>query len=212
MAERFRQAIWRTYSAAGCRWLLVLGILVWGVGELSRYAEWGVADELAVQPAPAQPKPWQGASFPVENFAAYTSPFGYRQHPYGGYRFHYGLDVAAPLGSYIRSWWDGTIIEVSDDTACGTSAIVKSGDWLHIYCHMQGHIVWEVDGDRVLVDRQGGIEIQQGAKVRAGQQIGRVGMTGSTTGPHLHWGLKYKGTWIDPARVLQAMITEQSSP
>jgi murein DD-endopeptidase MepM/ murein hydrolase activator NlpD len=47
---------------------------------------------------------WAGASFPVENFQTYTSPFGYRRAPDGGYRqeFHYGLDMAAPNGSYIR--------------------------------------------------------------------------------------------------------------
>ncbi|HEY9647427.1 MAG TPA: M23 family metallopeptidase, partial [Chroococcidiopsis sp.] len=83
---------------------------------------------------------WQGASFPVENFQAYTSPFGYRQSATGGYtqEFHYGLDMAAPEGSYIRNWWGGTVVEVSDDSNCGTSVVVESGQWTHIYCHMQG--------------------------------------------------------------------------
>jgi murein DD-endopeptidase MepM/ murein hydrolase activator NlpD len=143
---------------------------------------------------------------------AYTSPFGYRQHPYGGYRFHYGLDIAAPMGSPVRSWWTGTILEVSDDTACGTGVTIQSGPWLHIYCHMQGYVVVEVDGDRFLVDREGGIELKQGAAVSAGTPIGRVGMTGSTTGPHLHWGLQYQNNWVDPARILQAMAAEQLAP
>ena len=69
---------------------------------------------------------WHEASFPVENFQAYTSPFGYRSDPYGGsQRFHYGLDMAAPMGSYIRNWWDGQVIEVSDDSSCGTSVVVQ---------------------------------------------------------------------------------------
>ena len=51
---------------------------------------------------------WGKASFPVENFQRYTSPFGYRIHPVTGRRqFHSGLDIAAPLGSYIRNWWGG---------------------------------------------------------------------------------------------------------
>ncbi len=158
----------------------------------------------------AATSPWQGGSFPVEEFVAYTSPFGYRQHPYGGYRFHYGLDIAAPSGSYIRAWWDGQVVEVTDDTACGTSVVIESGEWLHIYCHMQGHRVLESDGDSWLIDTAGGLKIRQGDWVEAGQPIGRVGLTGRTTGPHLHWGLKYQGTWVDPARVLQAMVAAQA--
>ena len=41
------------------------------------------------------------------------------------------------------------------------------------------------------------------------KKIGRVGMTGSTTGPHLHWGLKYDGVWVDPAVVIKAMYDSQ---
>jgi murein DD-endopeptidase MepM/ murein hydrolase activator NlpD len=117
----------------------------------------------------------------------------------GGYRFHYGLDLAAPLGSYIRNWWDGEVIRVGSDNACGTYVTVKSGDWTHVYYHMQGHLVVEQEGGRVMVDRPGGLEIRQGQTVKAGQRIGR------TTGPHLHWGLKYQGLWVDPAIVLKAM-------
>ncbi|MEB3290874.1 MAG: M23 family metallopeptidase [Leptolyngbya sp.] len=163
---------------------------------------------MAANTLTASQNAWhQGASFPVEQFTTYTSPFGYRQHPMGGYRFHYGLDLAAPLGSYIRNWWDGEVIRVGSDNACGTYVTVKSGDWTHVYCHMQGHIVVEQTGGRVMVDRPGGLEIRQGQPVATGQRIGRVGMTGSTTGPHLHWGLKYRGLWVDPALVIKAMQT-----
>jgi murein DD-endopeptidase MepM/ murein hydrolase activator NlpD len=182
------------------RWLLVWIAVVSSVSFPLR------GEGIALQ---NQPSPWQGASFPVEDFVAYTSPFGYRQHPYGGYRFHYGLDIAAPSGSYIRAWWGGQVVEVTDDTACGTSLVIESDQWLHIYCHMQGHRVIESDGDRWFVDPTGGLKIRQGDWVEAGQPIGRVGLTGRTTGPHLHWGLKYQGTWVDPARVLQAMVAAQ---
>lgn len=211
MVERHWKEVWRSYVALGFRGVLVLCILGWGIAELSRYSDLVSADDLSVAQVGAEPKLWRSASFPVENFAAYTSPFGYREHPFGGYRFHYGLDIAAPIGSYVRSWWSGTVVEVSDNTACGTSVIIESGNWLHIYCHMQGHVVVEVDGDRFLVDREGGIELKQGSQVKAGARVGRVGMTGSTTGPHLHWGLKYKGAWVDPALVIQEMVEEQQT-
>jgi murein DD-endopeptidase MepM/ murein hydrolase activator NlpD len=153
---------------------------------------------------------WFGASFPVEDFQAYTSPFGYRSSPDGGYstEFHYGLDMAAPEGSYIRNWWGGEVIEVSDDSNCGTSVVVQSGPWMHIYCHMRGHVEEDSRG-RYMIDREGGLQIWEGQEITAGGRIGRVGMTGRTTGPHLHWGLKYDENWVDPALVLRAMYTNQ---
>jgi murein DD-endopeptidase MepM/ murein hydrolase activator NlpD len=154
---------------------------------------------------------WNMASFPVENFQAYTSPFGYREDPYGGgQRFHYGLDLAAPMGSYIRNWWEGKVIEVSDDSACGTSVVVQSGNWMHIYCHMQGYVVSDGSG-RYMVDTEGGLQIREGQTVGTGTRIGRIGMTGRTTGPHLHWGLKYDDNWVDPALVLRAMYSSQQA-
>lgn len=172
---------------------------------------------MALSPrAQAQPPSWSGqktaiqiwrnASFPVEGFQAYTSAFGYRRSATGGSsnEFHYGLDLAAPQGSFIRSWWAGKVVEVSDDTRCGTSVVVQSGSWEHIYCHMQGGIE-KIGGKRYLVDRGGKLQIREGQTVQTGARIGRVGMTGRTTGPHLHWGLKHQGRWVDPGLVLRAM-------
>ncbi|QYO68809.1 M23 family metallopeptidase [Leptolyngbya sp. 7M] len=125
----------------------------------------GTADDPAqriaqINPTQVAARTWEGASFPVEGFQAYTSPFGYRASPYGGYtqEFHYGLDMAAPEGSYIRNWWSGKVVEVSDDSNCGTSVVVESGPWMHIYCHMQGHVEKE-DGKLYMIDREGGIQI-----------------------------------------------------
>jgi murein DD-endopeptidase MepM/ murein hydrolase activator NlpD len=155
---------------------------------------------------------WQGGSFPVENFQAYTSAFGYRPSPYSGdgWEFHRGLDMAAPEGSYIRNWWSGQVVEVSDNTACGTSITIQSGEWEHVYCHMKGHVE-SASGGRYLIDRAGGLVIWEGQQVPSGARIGRVGMTGRTTGPHLHWGLKYANQYIDPAQVLRAMYTRVKS-
>ncbi|MBE9135634.1 M23 family metallopeptidase [Nodosilinea sp. LEGE 07088] len=153
---------------------------------------------------------WRQASFPVENFQAYTSAFGYRTSPTGGggSQFHYGLDLAAPQGSFVRNWWNGKVIEVSDHTTCGTSAVIRSGQWEHRYCHMSGRV--EVsNGKRYLVDPDGGIRYEQGQDLPTGVRLGRVGMTGRTTGPHLHWMLKYDGNWVDPGLVLRAMYDAQ---
>jgi murein DD-endopeptidase MepM/ murein hydrolase activator NlpD len=50
----------------------------------------------------------------------------------------------------------------------------------------------------------------EGQVVPAGSRIARVGMTGRTSGPHLHWGLKYGGRWVDPGLILREMYAQQS--
>lgn len=153
---------------------------------------------------------WQKASFPVENFQAYTSGFGYRIHPISGVRqFHSGLDLAAPLGSYVRSWWGGKVIRLSDHTGCGTMITIQSGKWTHTYCHLMG-AVENTNRGLALVDRTGGIVLWQGQNVPSSARIGRVGMTGSTTGPHLHWELNYNGNSVDPATVLRQMFADRT--
>lgn len=183
--------------------LLAGSLLFGGLGEVAPKALRQAAAALPDAQIARASEPWQVASFPVEGFQAYTSPFGYR-----GSGFHYGIDIAAPEGSYIRSWWDGQVVEVSDDSACGTSVVIESGDWTHVYCHMQGYVTTD-QGRRVFVDSGGGLQLAEGQGVTTGDRIGRVGMTGRTTGPHLHWGMRYQGEWVDPGLVLQAMADGQ---
>ena len=153
---------------------------------------------------------WEQGSFPVENFQSYTSPFGYRASPIDGrQQFHNGLDLAAPRGSYIRNWWAGEVTDLSDNTACGTSITIQSGAWTHSYCHMEGYVENHPNG-RYLLDRDGGIQIAQGQNIPVGARIGRIGMSGRTTGPHLHWVLKHNGEYVDPGLVLKEMFKYQT--
>lgn len=154
---------------------------------------------------------WRGTSFPVENFQRYSSAYGYRLNPDGsaGWGFHRGIDIAAPAGSYIRSWSNGEVVEVANDRLCGTKLVIKSGEWQHIYCHMKGRAANSPQG-RYLNDPESGLQIWEGQYIRAGTRIGRVGTTGRTTGPHLHWALKYDNTYVDPGLVLQAMYRQQN--
>lgn len=191
--------------------VLVLSICV-GVGgfKQKQIQALNAQDKLLPQTQSIASTAWQHASFPVEEFQSYTSPFGYRFSPVTGEKqFHNGLDMAAPLGSYVRNWWTGKVVEVSDDTACGTSVIVESGGWRHAYCHLEGHVERAANG-RYLIDRSGGIQIWQGQEIPVGMRIGRVGMTGRTTGPHLHWTLKFNGSYVDPALVLKEMFKKQA--
>jgi murein DD-endopeptidase MepM/ murein hydrolase activator NlpD len=149
---------------------------------------------------------WIQGVFPVVGFAGYTSGFGMRVHPLSGsVRSHDGIDIAAPLGAPVRNWWSGRLVEVIQDGGCGNGLVIRSGDYEHVYCHLGG----VVDGPRY---SSGPVQLVQGQRLRSGQTIGHVGMTGSTTGPHLHWGLRYRGAWLDPARVLRAMAASRSDP
>ena len=159
--RRSRSLQYRLISYGGV--LLFVGLLLWGLGEVTRQPGQVAAIETVSNRNSAAGGSWQSASFPVENFQAYTSPFGYRQSPYdSAQQFHYGLDIAAPSGSYVRNWWTGQVVEVSDDSACGASVVVQSGDWTHIYCHMQGHVGTE-QSRRFFLDREGGCESWKGS-------------------------------------------------
>ncbi|MFN7899843.1 MAG: M23 family metallopeptidase [Synechococcaceae cyanobacterium] len=146
---------------------------------------------------------WLAGVFPVASFAGYTSGYGVRYHPIGGdARHHDGIDIAAPLGSPILSWWGGTVVEVIADAGCGNGLLIRSGDYEHVYCHLAG----ESDGR---IYRSGRVQLAVGQRVGRGALIGHVGLSGSTTGPHLHWGIRYRGVSLDPARILQAMAASR---
>lgn len=189
--------------------LLILGLSI--VSSITLLPKTEIVRAREAQPKKvARNNGWLAASFPVENFQAYTSAFGYRRSATGGsgWEFHGGLDIAAPQGSYVRNWWGGTVIKVRDRDACGTYIVIKSGEWEHTYCHLEGNVE-TAQGRRYMIDRAGGVQIWEGQTIPTGARIGRVGMTGRTTGPHLHWGMKYANNYVDPAMVLREMFSQQ---
>ena len=147
--------------------------------------------------AQAEPR-WRRGVFPVVSFFGYTSHFGLRAGPGGAEEPHYGLDIAAPLGSPIRNWWGGVVSDVLADGACGNGLVIRSGPYEHLYCHLAGQVVGGVY-------RSGEVQVASGQRLQAGALIGHVGISGRTTGPHLHWGIRYRGHWLDPAAILRAM-------
>jgi murein DD-endopeptidase MepM/ murein hydrolase activator NlpD len=147
---------------------------------------------------------WHSGVFPVSQFLSYSSHYGSRPGPGGSAGWHHGLDIAAPLGTSIRNWWTGVVQDLIDDDGCGVGLVIRSGPYEHIYCHLDGRI--EAGGLR-----SGPVRLVRGQWLRAGQPIGQVGMSGRTTGPHLHWGLRYRGSWLDPARILRAMAESRQA-
>ncbi len=159
---------------------------------------------LALAPPALAELRWRQGVFPVATFLGYTSHFGLRVGPGGGREPHYGLDIAAPMGSPIRSWWGGVVADVIDDGGCGVGLVISSGPYEHIYCHLSGSAAGGVY-------RSGPVALGPGMAVRGGQLIGHVGMSGRTTGPHLHWGIRYQGRWLNPGAILRAMARARGS-
>ena len=157
---------------------------------------------LAAGPVRADRR-WSQGVFPVAVFSGYTSHYGQRIGPSGGVEPHQGIDIAAPLGSPIRNWWDGVVKELINDEACGVGLLIQSGPYEHIYCHLSG----SVEGGMY---RSGGVALQIGERLRGGELIGHVGVSGRSTGPHLHWGVRYGGRWLNPAAILRAMAAARS--
>jgi len=110
------------------------------------------------------------------------SGFGPRFHPILRYnRPHTGLDIGGAQGAPIYSAKEGTVIFAGVRGGYGNTVVVDHGDGLSsLYAH------------------QSKFEVRNGAEVATGEIIGRVGSTGMSTGPHLHFEMRLFGTPIDP--------------
>lgn len=111
-----------------------------------------------------------------------TSSFGYRIDPLGrGRRFHAGQDFGAPLGSPIVAATDGTVVYAGWASGYGNYTCIDRGMG---FATCYGH--------------QSQILVRVGQLVKAGEEIGLVGSTGNSTGPHLHFEVRLKGVPVDP--------------
>jgi murein DD-endopeptidase MepM/ murein hydrolase activator NlpD len=115
-----------------------------------------------------------------------TSPFGTRYDPYYHvWQLHAGLDLAAPAGTPIR--------------AAAVGSVVRAG-WFGGYGNYTCLAHGVVDGQRLMTcyGHQSQLLVRPGQRVSAGQVIGRVGTTGASTGPHLHFEVRLGGRPVDP--------------
>ena len=110
------------------------------------------------------------------------SPFGMRIHPiYGDWRMHYGVDLSGSTGTPIYASRSGKVLAAAYNYSMGYYVQISHGDgYKSIYMHMTHYVV------------------SSGDYVEQGQVIGYVGSTGDSTGPHLHFGISYNGTYVNP--------------
>jgi murein DD-endopeptidase MepM/ murein hydrolase activator NlpD len=116
-----------------------------------------------------------------------SSHFGPRKHPLLGYnRQHQGVDYAAPTGTPIRAAGNGRIVHRGTRGGYGKTVIIDHGNnYKTLYAHMN--------------DYRSGQSV--GSRVRQGEIIGYVGMTGLATGPHLHYEFHQRDKPVNPVTV-----------
>jgi murein DD-endopeptidase MepM/ murein hydrolase activator NlpD len=115
-----------------------------------------------------------------------TSSFGYRTAPTAGAStYHEGIDIGAPAGSVVGAADGGKVSSCGYNKTKGYYVKISHGNGRYTeYFHLEGFCV------------------SKGQAVAAGQEIGRVGSTGVSTGPHLHFAVIESGVHVDPAPYL----------
>jgi murein DD-endopeptidase MepM/ murein hydrolase activator NlpD len=106
---------------------------------------------------------------------------------------HYGVDIAAPVGTPVVATTDGVVTLAHEDMfLTGKTVILDHGYGLSsVYSHLHE------------------ITVREGERVSQGHTIGRVGGTGRATAPHLHWGMNLFDIRLDPALLVPPMKTDQ---
>ena len=140
-------------------------------------------DEYLAKLALQGENPPSDASWVMPVSGRLTSPFGMRKHPVLGIvRMHNGIDMACDTGTPIYATRAGTVTAASYQAGgAGNYVSINHLDgFASIYMHMTHYVV------------------QKDQTVSAGQIIGYVGSTGISTGPHLHFGISYAGTYVNP--------------
>jgi murein DD-endopeptidase MepM/ murein hydrolase activator NlpD len=125
------------------------------------------------------------------------SSFGQREDPVMGNgegEFHTGIDISAPIGTPIRATADGIVKSAAMSSGYGREVILEHGHNLETcYAHMSGFAV------------------MAGQSVVRGQVIGYVGMSGRTTGAHLHYEVRIHNSPVNPYKYLRSTMAGSSN-
>ena len=125
---------------------------------------------------------------PLVGDAGVSSPFGYRTDPFiGRPALHPGIDLVQAYGADIKATAAGKVVHAGPMGGYGNMVEVDHGNGISTrYGHMS----------EVLVE--------EGDAIKSGDILGRIGSTGRSTGPHLHYEVRVDGEPVDPERFRQA--------
>lgn len=114
-----------------------------------------------------------------------TSEFGEREATIKGMTTdHKGIDIAANSGTNIKSAIEGTVSVAEENSEYGKFIKIINGDVMTVYAHCKS------------------LKVKVGDKIKVGQTIALVGSTGNSTGPHLHFEIRYENRYINPRYVI----------
>lgn len=120
---------------------------------------------------------------PVEGVV--TSIFGARESEYQNISgYHTGIDIAAEKNTYIKASMGGIVTLVSNEGDYGKHLKIRCNNVTTLYAHCSN------------------IFVKEGQIVAQGQDIGAVGSTGNSTGPHLHFEIRVDDRFVDPAQII----------
>jgi len=146
----------------------------------------GVAGARDTPPRPAAPGAAQGSC----GGRIFAPVRGRRTSAFGDGRRHAGVDIAAPAGTAVLAAGCGTVTSARSRSGYGNIVCIRhSSAFSTCYAHLAS------------------MAVSKGAAVAVGQVIGRVGMTGRTSGPHLHFETRVNGRAQDPAPYLDGSRT-----
>ena len=121
---------------------------------------------------------------PVEG--TISSIYGFRETATGSVpKNHTGTDIAAPMGTKIKSATNGQVVLVSEEGDYGKHLKIQIGEVSIIYAHCNN------------------IYVKEGDQITQGQEIAEVGSTGNSTGPHLHFEIRISERTVDPQKILE---------
>ncbi len=119
-----------------------------------------------------------------------TGTFGERMDPFSGEgAFHTGVDIAAQYGDSVRVSADGIVIQAGDRAGYGRLVVVDHGFGVTTW---YGHL--------------SSFNVMVGEQIRRGDTIGNVGVSGRSTGPHVHYEVRINGAPVNPMRYLRQAV------
>lgn len=128
-----------------------------------------------------------GESFLRPTSGTLTSKYGPRVHPITGANgFHTGIDIANSTGTPIYASKSGTVVEARTMNGYGKTIIIDHGG-----------------GYQTLYAHNSSLSVTKGQKVQRGQTIAKMGSTGNSTGPHLHFEIRINGKHTDPMKFIK---------